>query len=121
MKRDMDLIRKMVLAVEDSPSGFAPDALNFDDYTEEQVGYHAYLLVDAGLALGADVTTMSSSSPEYVLRRLTWAGHEFADACRNESIWNQAQDTVKKKAGSVTFDVLKELLVSLLRGVIGIA
>lgn len=46
MKRDLDLIRKMLLAIEESPSGFAPE-LKFPGYTDAQIGYHAYLLIDA--------------------------------------------------------------------------
>ena len=56
MKRDLELIRKMVLAIEDAPSGYAPE-LKFEGYTDEQVGYHAYLLLDAGLAKGEDAYT----------------------------------------------------------------
>ncbi len=39
MKRDMELIRQMVLAIEDFPSGFAPKTLNIEGYTKEQVSY----------------------------------------------------------------------------------
>jgi len=61
MKRDMELIRKMVLAVEDAPTGFAPHPLKIAGYTKEQVGYHAYLMVDHGLAKGPRVTTLAST------------------------------------------------------------
>ena len=71
MKRDMELIRKMVLAVEDAPTGFAPHPLKIAGYTEEQVGYHAYLMVDHGLAKGTRVTTLASTGPQWVLRHLT--------------------------------------------------
>lgn len=49
MKRDLDLIRKLALSLEEQESD--PSYENgLAGYTEEQVGYHAYLLVDAGLA-----------------------------------------------------------------------
>lgn len=121
MKRDMDLIRKMILAIENSPHGRAPDGLKIDGYSEEQVGYHAYLLVDSGLAEGVDFAHMGSAGPESRITRLTWDGHDFADACRDESTWAKARATVKDKVGSVTFDVMKELLVSLLKGSLGLS
>lgn len=111
MTRDMDLIRKMLLLVEEDEYGFAP-TMKIDGYTEEQIGYHAYLLVDSGPAQGGDVTPFRSTGPQYMLTSLTWDGHDFADACRNEAIWKKVRSTVKEKAGSVTFDVLKALLVS---------
>ena len=35
--------------------------------------------------------------------RLTWQGHEFLDAARNEDRWNQAKKTISEKGGSLTF------------------
>ena len=33
MKRDLDLIRKIILAIEDHPSGWAPPPLSFPRHT----------------------------------------------------------------------------------------
>jgi hypothetical protein len=120
MKREMELIRKMLIAVEDLPGGWAPAEMKFDGYTEDQVGYHAYLLVDAGLARGADVTSNMSKAPEYELLNLTWAGHEFCDAARDDTRWKKAMWIVKEKGGHVTLEILKELLVSLMKGAFGL-
>lgn len=119
MKRDLDLIRKMLLAAEEAPSGFAPK-FEFEGYTDAQIGYHSYLLIDAGLASGADVTTHGSDGPEALLSSLTWEGHEFIDAARDESRWNKAKSIVAEKGGGVTLDVLKALLVKLAKGALGL-
>ncbi len=119
MKRDLDLVRKMLLAIEDSPSGWAPD-LKFDGYTDVQVGYHAYLLIDAGLARGDDGSTMGSKAPEGIITSLTWAGHEFAEAARDEGRWTKAMGIVTQKGGNVTLDVMKALLVSLMKSALGL-
>jgi hypothetical protein len=88
MKRDMELIRKLVLKLEDAPTGYAPDDFNVDsEYTPEQIGYHSYLMIQAGLATGSDVTTIGSAGPIGMVTSLTWAGHEFADAARDEKRW----------------------------------
>jgi len=121
MKRDMDLIRKMVLLIEERPHGRATSDIEVDGYTDEQIGYHAYLLVDSGLAVGCDVTTRGSFGPEYIISYLTSAGHDFADASRNETAWKKAKGIVREKAGSVTLEVMKQLLVSLLKQAIGLA
>lgn len=119
MKRDLELVRKMVLAVEEAPTGYAPQ-LSFDDYTGAQVGYHAYLLVDAGLAKGHDVSTMGSEGPEAMITSLTWAGHEFAEAARDDTRWQKAMGLVKAKGGSVTLGILTQLLTGLMKGAFGI-
>lgn len=119
MKRDLDLIRKMLLAVEEAPSGWAPD-LKFEGFADAQVNYHAYLLIDAGLARGADVTTHGSEGPEAILQSLTWEGHEFVEAARDETRWQKAKGLVAEKGGGITLDVLKALLVSLAKSALGL-
>lgn len=119
MKRDLDLIRKMLLVIEDSPSGWAPD-LKIEGYSDTQVGYHAYLMIDAGLARGNDVSTSGSQAPEGLITNLTWAGHEFAEAARDETLWKKAMGIVAEKGGNITLDVMKQLLISLMRGTLGL-
>jgi len=120
MKRDLDLIRKMLLAIEGAPSGYAPN-LTFAGYTDEQVGYHAYLLIDAGLARGADITTHGSEGPEAIVQSLTWEGHEFIDAARDDSRWQKAKSIIAEKGGGITLDLLKALLVSLTKTALGLS
>lgn len=120
MKRDMELIRKLVLALEDAPTGYAPDKLNIEGYTSEQIGYHAYLMIDAGLATGNDASEFGSTSPEAMLTNLTWDGHEFAEAVRDESRWKNAMGIVREKGGSVTISVLTQILTGLMKGAFGL-
>jgi Hypothetical protein (DUF2513)/Restriction endonuclease len=111
MKRDLSLIRKLVLMVEDAPTGWAPK-LAVDEYSESQVGYHAHLLVEAGLARGVDVTTHGSEGPQALITSLTWAGHEFAELARDDDRWNKALGSIINGAQAITFEALKGLLVS---------
>lgn len=102
MKRDMELIWKIVLKLEDEPSGFLPQGIQVDGHSPDQVAYHSYLMIEAGLAKGVDVTTLDATCPEADLTRLTWAGHEFADAARDETRWRKALGIAKKKGGSLS-------------------
>ena len=112
MKRDMDLFRKLVFAIEDCPSDHIPDNLEIDGYTTEQIRYHNYLLVDSGLAKGEDATTFDDALPQWLVLHLTSAGHDFADAARSDSIWNKGKSLVLEKAGAVSIDVMKEVLIN---------
>jgi hypothetical protein len=121
MKRDLELIRKMVLAIEDAPSGFALDEFKFEGYTDAQVGYHGYLLIDAGIAKGKAESPMWGSDVFVgFISSLTWEGHEFADAARDETRWRKAMGVVQEKGGTVTIGVLTQLLVALMKGAFGI-
>ena len=115
MRRDLNLIRKLILAVEDrEPQEWLPELI-IEGYTREQIGYHSYLIVDAGLAKGADVSTLDNMLPNWQLSYLTSAGHDFADAARSDSTWNKAIALVKDKASGITLDLLKQVLISIVK------
>jgi|SRR5688572_11845634 len=119
MKRDLDLVRKIVLAVEALPSNGTNDEIEIEGYTREEIGYHSYLIVDSGFAKGIDVTTMSDRSPMWMILHLTSAGHDFADASRDEATWTKATGLVKEKAGGVTIEIIKDVLVGVIKGTLG--
>ncbi len=74
MKRDMDLVRTIVFLLEDHEHGRSPREIQIDGYTAEQIGYHAYIMKEAGL-IRAAVRSVNSPSPCAIPTGLTWAGH----------------------------------------------
>ena len=64
---------------------------------------------------GFETTHMGSSNREAKVIGLTWKGHEFVDAARNETRWKKAMGIVRDKGGSITLDVLKEPLISMIK------
>lgn len=113
MKRDMDLIRNILMHAEQHSHGFcAEGSPEIDGYTAEQVGYHVYLMEQAGLVAAHSTTVIGSSSPSAALINLTWYGHDFLDAARQPERWAQAKKIINK-VGSVSFDVLLSLLAEM--------
>jgi len=116
MKRDMNLIRLLLMQCEgEEPK---PD---LSAYTEEQQVYHAALLVEAGLIKGDVLEDGEGEAKGAVMIRLTWQGHEFLDAARNDAIWRKAGERIKKAGVQVTISVLEELLKKLLKEPLGLA
>lgn len=120
MKRDMDLVRSIVLAIEAAPTGHAPHPLAIEGHTGEEIGYHVHIMIQAGLLRGADVTTMGDTNPQAIAASLTWAGHEFVDAARDDKRWSRAKELAVTKAGSVTIEVLTKILTSLMASALGL-
>ncbi len=114
MKRDMDLIRKMLLTLEASETGRLDHQLSIDGYEQDIVDYHAYLLNGSGLCEGVDMSKFGSD-PRGRIIRLTWAGHEFLDVARDETRWRKAMAITAKSAGTVTIAILTQLLSSLMK------
>ena len=109
MKRDMDLVRAILLKIESSDSGYAPRDMSSEGFSEEQVGYHVFIMIEAGLIMGPDVTTRGSSSPQGMATRLTWQGHEFLDASRDPTRWEKAKG-IAGRIGGATIHVLGQIL-----------
>lgn len=110
MKRDMDLIRLILIEIE---SGKKPEKMA--RYSEDEILYHCVLAHEAGLIV-ADVGEGESGQAEAIaIHRLTWAGHDFLDAARDEATWQKAVGKIAKTGGAWTFDLLKGLLSEYLR------
>jgi hypothetical protein len=119
MKRDMDLIRKIVFAIEELPDHSLAADLKLDGYEPEFVGFQCYLMKQGGLIEGFDATSRVGKCPEVLPFHLTWAGYEFADSARNDTTWNKAKSTVVEKLGSASFAVLTEVLKNLAKSAMG--
>ena len=116
MKRDMDLIREMLRIMEESESAQAP-SMTIEGYTKEQVGFHALLLIEAGLADGQRLATLGVGiEPAGRLFKITWEGYEFLANAKDDSVWEKA----KAKAGDVSFSVLSVALQKLVIEKIGL-
>ncbi len=117
MKHDMDLARQILLQSEEKARyGNLVVELEFEDVPKQILSEHVKLLTEAGLIESKVNTREASLLPT----RLTWQGHEFLDAARNENRWNQAKKTISEKGGSLTFDVLKAVLTQLMRQSVGL-
>jgi len=118
MKRDMDLIREILLAIEAHPESDAHDlSLSFPDHSEDEVSYHCRLLLDAGLIDGECIQEYAEPD-EWMIKGLTWAGHEFLEASKDDKRWNKAKKIIYEKTGSFSFEILKSILIDLMRGAI---
>jgi hypothetical protein len=76
------------------------------------------LFADAGLLEAKDQSTFGQY--EWWPIVLTWQGHEFLDAVRNETVWSKTRELVTTNSGTVPFDVLKVIAVKVLSSMFGV-
>ena len=114
MKRDMDLVRLLLLDVEGEEK---PD---LTAYTAEQRTYHMTLLIEAGLVDGAVARDRQGRPMDVHAIKLTWEGHELLDNARNNAIWRKTIETVKSVGGTVSLEILKDMLVKTARECLGL-
>jgi hypothetical protein len=112
MKRDMDLVRAILLKIEESPDGYAPDSIEIPDYSRNQIAYHLAIMIEAGLLHG-DVAEGMEGDLDGLPTRITWQGHDFLDAAREPSRWGQAKRRLGR-IGSASFEVWIKVLTELM-------
>jgi hypothetical protein len=123
MKRDMELIRAILMGVEEFDDLPSADDLGVSDDIRDG---HLLLLTKALLVEGiAVVPTDMGTLVQYTLSkpRLTWDGHEFLDAARDPTTWESAKKTLNdagKDLGNVTIAVLQALLIDTTKRAIGL-
>lgn len=112
MKRDMDLIRELLLQIESHDMGVVyvshlKGAVSLQAINEEVLVYHLDLMKEAGLIHGRKPSALSTVSP-WIIERLTWEGHEFLDTIRDPDIWKKTKNGAST-AGSWTIGILKDI------------
>lgn len=122
MKRDMDLVREILLNLGDSEFYSDMGFPRVEGYEEDKIRHHVLIMRDAGLLFfteGIEVDGFFGKTEDLELR-LTWEGHEFLEKIRDDKLWKSILDTTKKKTGGLSFDVLKALLIASLTKAVGL-
>jgi hypothetical protein len=109
MRRDLDLIRKLLLEIEAHDDPTDTMHVKGDGYTPHEVQYHLKLLRDAGMIVAVDFS--SGSTMDYRPKSITWHGHEFLDAARNDTVWRQVKVLLKDKGIDAPLSVIQQLAV----------
>jgi hypothetical protein len=98
MKRDMDLIRDLLLFVEsdsrfDGVQGLAPSVpsdMGISNHSMKEIIYHLNLLLKEKFLDGIPRLVRAP-----IISNLTWQGHEFLDDIRDPDIWDKTKERAK--------------------------
>jgi hypothetical protein len=114
MQRDMDLVRQILLTVEATEEEeLTKRPLAIEGHDSATVARHVEIMQDAGLV---DANVMRGDNvPPYAARvfRLTWAGHDFLEATRNDTVWAKTKQFIKEKGGGASFEIIKAVAIKL--------
>jgi hypothetical protein len=119
MKRDMEIIRAILLEINNHKEATLSE-VKLEEFSDEQVAYHVNLLAEADYITGYSSQALTQNVPEWIEVRLTWTGHEFIDAARNETVWAKFKKTLAEKGGSVPFSLAVNILTSIAKQEFGL-
>lgn len=112
MKRSMDLIREILLTVEQQDNGVPGWKLSIENVEHAVLTEHLVLTHEAGLIEGSLWSGMNSRT--FNVRRLTWRGHEFLDNIRDPEIWQKTK-LGAEKFGGFSIDVVAAIAKGLVK------
>jgi DNA-binding PadR family transcriptional regulator len=106
MKRDMDLVREILLECEKQDGTGRPIKVKVEGHSGDEVNYHLVLLKEVGFIEASSVLN-TRFGPIVQPIRLTWSGHEFLNAARSSKLWDGAKEFALKTTGTLTLEGLK--------------
>jgi hypothetical protein len=124
MKRDMNLVREILLAAEKLPAGSTGNKIEISGYTTTGITYHVFIMSQAGLLFfwpptreiredphsSVSLGEMMAGSYGIKVIGLTWQGQEHLDTLRSPKLFERAKEEIGKKAIGVPFEVVTHVI-----------
>jgi hypothetical protein len=120
MKRDLDLIRLLLLEIEKKEEAFSNLDLSVPGYTSDEIDYNLGQIIASRYV---DVSALSTplNGPRIChIRALTPAGHDYLDAVRKSKVWAVIKDRIAHAGVGISVEVIKELSVKIAKEHLGL-
>ncbi len=107
MKRDMDLVRLILLKIEEDYVSTALYNIEINGYDKETIAYHCKILHEAGFVSDYDSHYADNALQSFGVGSLTWEGNEFLDKIRDDSFWGKTKKEIKERGLPMIVDTIK--------------
>lgn len=119
MKRDINLVKEILLIIEDSPtiqtSIDLSDSSPINGYDTLQISYHLRLLHEAGYIKGNMILPEGTEVYYIAFLEMTWAGHEFLQILKDKEILSKITKLSKDGITNLSFDLVKDIAKKLIQ------
>ena len=109
MKREMDLVRKILLQIENEHIATAIFNLKIEGYDLATVAYHCKIMHEAGLLSHYSGKYGNDTIYAFQVGGLTWEGNDFLDKVRDDSVWGKTKDAITQKGLPLVFETIKTI------------
>lgn len=119
MKRNINLIKDILLKVEEDPNIQCAFDLGSNpiltDYTALEITYHIQLIIESGYLKGKLIIPEDSEEAIIAFVELTWEGHEFLQVLKDKEVLSKVLSLTKEGFTSLSFDLVKSLTKQLIQ------
>jgi hypothetical protein len=106
MKRDLDLVRQLMLTIEGMPVG-PPVQYRMGEVEDLVLLSHLEMLLEAGLVKGKISRSQGARGDVIAIAGLTWEGHEWLESVRAQGVWNETKRVLLEDGGALTYELAK--------------
>ena len=96
MTRDMELIRKIVLAIETRKEATL-QMVEIEGVDKAILARHLEMMLHADLIEGEETGTYNAPYPTISVKDLSWSGHDFAAVLGNETVWGKIKQSFSER------------------------
>lgn len=111
MKRDLKLVRRILLAVEGAPETPDDAQASLPEVSDALLQYHLRIMKSHGLIYASN-NGSDEFGDSWEVEGLTWEGCELLEKIRDETTWDKALTLAKDKTGGYVFEFAKTLVTS---------
>ncbi|MBX8528565.1 DUF2513 domain-containing protein [Pseudomonas cichorii] len=120
MKRDWDLIREILIAVESIQThGDSVSGSTLPGRDSVEVSYHIHILDQAGLVRATCFNSLNSPR-QCKAFEMTWEGHEFLDQIRSKTLWSKTMNVIQVKGLDLSFSTIKAAAAAIAKSLISL-
>jgi predicted transcriptional regulator len=120
MKREMEVVKQLLLLIEENEDDRKELKIPIN-INRDTAAYHLKILDQAGYTKSN--VHYASNEPLWITSSLTWEGHEFLSALKND----KAVEIAEKKSGEkgsklsdLPFEVMKQLVIASSKQLLGL-
>lgn len=114
MKRDMNLVRLILLEIEDKFHSTALFNLAIEGYDTELLAYHCKIIYEEGLISDYVVQYADNEMYFFEVGALIWEGNDFLEKIRDDSQWKKVQDAISQKGLPMVLETIKSVANALI-------
>lgn len=120
MKRDLDLLREIMLKIEESDENLDITCLTDVSSKYALISFHVQLLIDSDFIEATPISIMRQSFENYIITRLTSHGCDYLDSVRDEGVWSKTKSSLIQVGSSASLDIIKQLAGKIILNSLGL-
>lgn len=111
MKRDIDLLRKILFTIEDQYQAGEGSmlGLQIEGYDVKVIAEHCDLLYQQGLIAAYKDIRGDDTIQAFMVGNLSSAGYDYLELIRNDDVWSKTKEEVKEKKLPATIEWLAQI------------